>query len=152
MGFLASELTTILRERNLLLDDVLLHMGVDPAQVERLRIAAADFAQVATLPSATLQQLRQNLALTPMEYARLQAAVEADAFFRLMVYHNYPLEEAANKANAVFANSLKDKLATGGKSESVYPSLVGMAATCGIVVPVKRRGRAKKNSTVTEVA
>ena len=145
MGFLASELATVLSDHT---PDgngwnILHHMGVHPTQVDRLVHAADDFGQIATLPSHTLQQLRQELGLNPIEYARLQAGAEADAFMRLLIYHNYPLEEAANKSNAVFANALKDKLATGGKSESVYPIIAGVKQI--ILPPPKRRGRAKKN-------
>ena len=149
MGFLASELDVVLKEHNASGNEsewaILFRMGIHPTQVERLQHAADDFGQVATLPSHALQQLRQELGLSPIEYARLQAGVEADAFFRLLVYHNYPLEEAANKSNAVFANALKDKLATGGKSESVYPTLVGMEQARTVMPPPRRRGRAKKN-------
>lgn len=152
MGFLASELDAVLREHNPSSSEspwaILYRMGVHPMQVERLQSAVDDFGQVATLPSSTLQQLRQELGLTPGEYARLQAGVEADAFFRLMVYHNYPLEEAANKSNAVFANALKDKLATGARSESVYPNLAGMEQLRTVIAPPKKRGRTAKKDKV----
>ena len=144
MGFFASELKTALSAR-LALWDVLKRMGVHPNQIDRLIKAADDFALVAKLPSPTIQQLRQELNLNPIEYARLQAGVEADNLLRLMVYHNYPIEEVANKTNAVFASALKDRLATGGKSESVYPALPNMAAARAVVPPPRRRGPAKKN-------
>lgn len=148
MGFLASELEVTLKQHNTSNTEsvwaVLLRMGVHPTQVERLQRAADDFGQVATLPQNTLLQLRQEFGLTPIEYARLQAGIEADAFFRLLIYHNYPLDEAANKSNAVYANALKDKLATGGKSESVYPNLEGMDQARATTPPPRRRGRARK--------
>ncbi len=148
MGFFASELATILKVHNTVPHEsewaILFRMGTHPSQVERLQHSADDFGQVATLPSHTIQQLRQELGLSPIEYARLQAGVEADAFFRLMVYHHYPLEEAANKSNAVFANALKDKLATGGKSESVYPVVVHNPASSTPTPPVKRRGPGRR--------
>ena len=148
MGFLATELQVILTDRTPDAPwDVLLHMGVHPQQVERLQHAADDFAQVATLPSHALQQLRQELGLSPIEYARLRAGVEADAFFRLMSYHNYPLEEAANKSNAVFASALKDRLATGGKSESVYPAVVIASMGSLPTPPIRRRGRPKRSGS-----
>ena len=139
MGFLATELVAVLATHNIDPWQRLLHMGIHPTQVERLKIAAEDFAQVATLPSHILPQLRQEVPLSPIEYARLQAGVEADAFFRLLIYHNYPLEEAANKSNAVFANALKDKLATGGTSESVYPAMPPPEASA-TPVTTRRRG------------
>lgn len=144
MGFLASELKTVLTEHATSPNEsewvILFRMGIHPSQVERLQQAAEDFGQVATLPSHAIQQLRQELALSPIEYARLQAGVVADAFFHLMVYHNYPLEEAANKSNAVFANALKDKLATGGKSESVYPTIIHNPASSAPTPAPKKRG------------
>lgn len=156
MGFFASELATVLKEHNTLpleSEWAILHrLGVHPDQVEHLQKAADDFALVATLPSPVVHQLRQELGLSPIEYARLQAGLEADAFMRLMVYHNYPIEEAANKSNAVFANALKDKMATGGKSESIYPALTGMAGSSAVTPPPRRRGRAKKNRDADEVA
>src|SRR5262249_31439155 len=82
--------------------------------------AAEDMTQVATLPAAHLLNIKQELELTASEWARLQAGLEADAFLRIVLYHNYPLEEAANKANAIFASTLKDRLTAGGQSEHSY--------------------------------
>src|SRR5271165_2340937 len=127
MGFFAGELAAILQTHVNHPDaspwSILSRMGIHPQQIDRLKKAAEDLAQVATLQSAQLQQLRQELELSPGEWARLQAGAEADTFLRLLLYHNYSLEDAANKANAVFAAALKDKLATGGRSESVFPTL-----------------------------
>ena len=96
-------------------------MGVHLQQVDRLKKANEDIGQIASLQESHLRQLRQELELTPLEWARLQAGIEADMFFRLLLYHNYPLEEAANRANAVFALTLKDRLDLGGKSDAIYP-------------------------------
>jgi hypothetical protein len=148
MGFFAGELEVVLQEHNPLPNEspwnVLNRLNVHPQQTERLQKAAEDIGQVATLPLPLLQQLKQELNLSPIAWARLQAGVEADAFFRLLMYHNYSLEEAVNKANAVFASALKDKLATGGKSDSIYPSSPELDALAAIPSPVRRRGRMRK--------
>ncbi|MBA3825221.1 MAG: hypothetical protein H0X24_15145 [Ktedonobacterales bacterium] len=148
MGFFAGELEVVLQEHNPLPNEspwnVLNRLNVHPQQTERLQKAAEDIGQVATLPPPLLLQLKQELNLSPIAWARLQAGVEADAFFRLLMYHNYSLEEAVNKANAVFASALKDKLATGGKSESIYPSSPELDALAGMPSPVRRRGRMRK--------
>ena len=148
MGFFAGELEVVLQEHNPLPNEspwnVLNRLNVHPQQTERLQKAAEDIGQVATLPPPLLLQLKQELNLSPIAWARLQAGVEADAFFRLLMYHNYSLEEAVNKANAVFASTLKDKLATGGKSESIYPSSPELDALAAIPSPVRRRGRMRK--------
>jgi hypothetical protein len=148
MGFFAGELEVVLQEHNPLPNEspwnVLNRLNVHPQQTERLQKAAEDIGQVATLPPPLLLQLKQELNLSPISWARLQAGVEADAFFRLLMYHNYSLEEAVNKANAVFASALKDKLATGGKSESIYPSSPELDALAAIPSPVRRRGRMRK--------
>lgn len=127
MGFFAGELAAILQAH---LSHpggspwvTLTRMGVHPQQIDRLKKANEDIGQIASLQESHLTQLRQELELTPLEWARLQAGIEADMFFRLLLYHNYPLEEAANRANAVFASTLKDRLALGGKSDTIYPSL-----------------------------
>jgi len=127
MGFFAGELEAILRNHvahpNGSPWSILTRMGVHPQQIDRLKKAHDDIGQVATLQGSHMQQLRQELELSPIEWARLQAGIEADTFLRLLLYHNYPLDEAANKANAVFSAVLKDKLATGGKTDNVYASL-----------------------------
>ncbi len=148
MGFFAGELEVILEEHNPLPHEspwnVLNRLTVHPQQTERLQKAAEDIGQVAMLPPSLLLQLKQELNLSPIAWARLQAGIEADAFFRLLMYHNYTLEEAVNKANAVFASALKDKLATGGKSDSIYPSSPELDALAAIPSPVRRRGRMRK--------
>ncbi len=155
MGVLASELLAILEDHNTDPKQsawaALYKIGVHPSQVERLQQAADDIAQVATLPASMLQQLRQELGLTPAEYARLQAGVEADAFFRLMIYHNYPIEEAVNKTNAVYANALKDRLAVGGRSEAIFPVLVGMEQVRTPAPAPRRRGRQRKATAEEKV-
>ncbi len=127
MGFFASELATILETYQRPTDEspwsILTRMGIHPQQIERLQKAVDDFTAIATLTATHQQQLRQELALTPIEWARLQAGSEADTFLRLLLFHHTPLDDAANKANAVFAASLKDKLATGGQSSSIFPIL-----------------------------
>lgn len=144
MGFFAGELEAILRAHvshpNGSPWSILTRMGVHPQQIDRLKKAFDDIGQVATLQSSHLQQLKQELELSPAEWARLQAGIEADTFMRLLLYHNYPLEEAANKANAVFSAALKDKLATGGKSENVYAPM-SESATAAMTTPRPRRMR-----------
>lgn len=148
MGFFAGELEVVLHEHNPLPNEspwnVLNRLNVHPQQTERLQKAAEDIGQVATLPLPLLLQIKQELNLSPIAWARLQAGVEADAFFRLLMYHNYPLEEAVNRANAVFSAALKDKLATGGQSDSIYPSLPELDALAAVPSPVRRRGRMRK--------
>lgn len=144
MGFFAGELQAILQTHVTPIGSspwaLLTRLGVHPQVIDRIKKAADDIAQVATLPENNLIQLKQELELTPAEWARLQSGIEADTFFRLLMYHNYPLEEAANKANAVFAATLKDKLATGGKSDSVYAPL-SEDATTAMIQSRPRRGR-----------
>jgi hypothetical protein len=113
---------------------------VHPEQIARLQQAADDVCQVAKLSQDKVQQLRQELGLAPAEYARLQAGLEADAFFRLMLYHNYPIEEAVNKTNAVYANALKDRLAVGGVGP-IFPVMTLPADADATPPPRKRRGR-----------
>jgi hypothetical protein len=148
MGFFAGELEVVLREHNPLPNEspwnVLNRLSIHPQQIERLQKAAEDIGQVATLPPNLLVQIRQELNLNPISWARLQAGVEADAFFRLLMYHNYSLEEAVNKANAVFASALKDRLAVGGKSDSIYASSPELDALAAVPAPVRRRGRMRK--------
>jgi hypothetical protein len=148
MGFFAGELEVVLQEHNPLpnesLWNVLNRLSVHPQQTERLQQAAADIGQVATLPLPLLLQLRQELNLSPIAYARLQAGIEADQFFRLLMYHNYALEEAVSKANAVFSSVLKDRLAAGSQAESIYPSLPELDAMDAVPSPVRRRGRLPK--------
>jgi hypothetical protein len=155
MGFLASELGAILTTHQAPGTDspwlLLQRLGVHPNQAERLQQAADDVTQVATLQASVLQQLRQELDLSPYEWARLQAGSEADTFYRLLTYHNYPVEEAVNKSNAVFAAALKDKLATGGRSESIYPSTPAMEQIRANAPQPRRRGR-RPTKTVTEDA
>jgi len=147
MGFFAGELAEILEQHQPPGTEskwvVLQRLGVHPNQVERLQHAADDVGQVATLQATVLQQLKQEFDLSPAEWARLQAGSEADTFYRLLVYHNYPLEEAVNKSNAVFAASLKDKLATGGRGESIYPTTPALEQIRANTPPPRRRGRRK---------
>lgn len=148
MGFFAGELEVILREHNPLTNEspwnVLNRLNVHPQQIERLQQAAADIGAVATLPDKLMVQIKQELNLSPIAWARLLAGIDADAQFRLLMYHNYTLEEAVKNANAIFASALKDRLATGGKSDSVYPSspeLDALAAVPSSVRPKKGRPR-----------
>ncbi len=153
MGFFAGELAEILEQHQPPGSEsrwvVLQRLGVHPNQIERLQHAADDVGQVATLQTNILQQLRQEYGLSPAEWARLQAGSEADTFYRLLVYHNYPLEEAINKSNAVFAAALKDKLATGGRGESIYPTTPALEQIRANTPPQKKRGRRKAGEQVT---
>jgi hypothetical protein len=148
MGFFAGELEAVLQEYNPLPNEspwnILNRLNVHPQQTERLQKAAEDIGQVATLPNIIVAQLKQELNLAPLPWARLLAAIEADAQFRLMMYHNFPLEEAANKANAIFSAALKDRLATASDADSIYPTLPELDALAGIPSPVRRRGRLRK--------
>jgi hypothetical protein len=154
MGFFAAELASILEQQQSVDRttpwEVLGGLGVHPTQIERLQHAANDISQVATLPATTLHQLKQTLGLSPFAWARLQAGAEADTFYRLLVYHNYPLEEAANKTNAVFAAALKDKLAVGGRSESIYPSTPALEQVRASAPQPRRRGRRKASEKASE--
>lgn len=147
MGFFAGELEAVLGNHTLPKGSspwaILQRMGIHPQQIERLKSAAEDLGQVATLPPTVLQQMKQELELAPIEWARLQAGIEADTFLRLLMYHNYPIEEAANKANAVFSAALKDRLTTGGRSETIYAATTIDSDTTPI--PPRRRGRRKTN-------
>jgi hypothetical protein len=150
MGLFAAELDALLCDRRPAAPwEILAEFDVHPAQIERLRQAAMEIGVVATLPQSATQQLKQRLALSPYEWARLQAGAEADTFFRLLTYHNYPLEEAANKTNAVFAAVLKDKLAMGGRSESIYPTTPALEQVRAHMPIPRRRGR---RPTVSEPA
>ena len=142
MGFFAAELHDILGKYAPAAPWEVLHqLGVHPEQIKRIQGAVDNVAQVAMLPYSLLHELRQVLALSPFDYSRLQAGIEADAFFRLMIYHKYSLEEAVTKSNAVFASALKDRLATGGRSESIYPTIQITRPIYKAPPPVKRRKR-----------
>jgi hypothetical protein len=143
MGFFAGELENVLRNHISHPQgspwSILARMNVHPQQIDRLKKAADDIGQVATLPDVALQQLRIEIELTPLEWSRLQAGIEADVFLRMLLYHSYPLEDAVNTANSIFAAMLKDRLATGG-GEVILPELsdaVNMAIQAGR----GRRGR-----------
>ncbi len=143
MGFFAGELEQVLRNHISHPQgspwSILARMNVHPQQIDRLKKAAEDIGQVATLPDVSLQQLKQELELTPAEWSRLQAGIEADVFLRMLLYHSYPLEDAVNTANSIFSAMLKDRLATGG-GEMIFPQLsdsVNMAIQAGR----GRRGR-----------
>ncbi len=114
MGFFAGELEHALRARTHANGSpwtLLTRASLHPQRIERLKRAAEDISLTTTLPPDVQQHLRRELDFSPMEWARLQAAHEADTFMRLFIDHHYPLEEAVNKANAVFASTLKDMLA-----------------------------------------
>ena len=116
MGFFAGELEQLLRARTNAHSSpwaMLTHTHLRPQRIERLKKAAQDISHTTILPSEVRQQLRCDLELSFTEWARLQAAYEADTFLRLLMFHNFPLDEAVNKANAVFASALKDTLARG---------------------------------------
>ncbi len=145
MGFFAGELAAILSAHQSHPQGspwaILTRMGVHPQQIDRLKKANEDIGQIATLPQPYLSQLRAELDLTSPEWARLQAAIEADVFFRLLLYHNYSLEEAANRANAVFANVLKDQLAASGKQESIYVPTEEVSPAGPFLHPRRTRGK-----------
>jgi|GEM_PF-4563459 len=152
MGFFAGELEAILKTHSTQPNgspwSILTRMGVHPQQIDRLKKAYEDISQVATLQASYLQQLRQELELSPIEWARLQAGIEADSFLRLLLYHSYSLEEAANKANAVFSSVLKDRLASGGKTDLTYAPL-SESDNAVIEANQTSRGRGKRGRKET---
>jgi hypothetical protein len=126
MGFFASELRIVLQVHAKSNDspwDTLRQLGVHEEQIHRLQEATEDPVLIASLPQATIENLQRECDVSFLESARLHAATEADVFFRLLIYHNYRLDEAMNKANAVFAANLKDHLAPGERNASIYPTL-----------------------------
>jgi hypothetical protein len=113
MGFFAGELENILRMRTHSHGSpwtMLTRANVHPQRIERLKQAAEDVSQTTGLPIDVQQQLRRELDLSDLEWARLQAAYEADKFMGMLLSHHYPLDDAMNNANAVFASTLKDSL------------------------------------------
>jgi hypothetical protein len=149
LGFFASELLTVLRSHTAPADspwDILRRLGVHEGQIIRLQEAAEDVVLIASLPSSTLGLLRQELNLSPLENARLIAGQEADVFFRLLIYHNYRLDEAVNKSNAVYAASLKDHLASAGSSDSIYPTVTSRVQGDAPAAKTRRPGRARAKS------
>lgn len=153
MGFFAGELAAILSAHQSHPQGspwaILARMGVHPQQIDRLKKANDDIGQIASLQNSFLVQLRQELDLAPMEWARLQASVEADVFFRLLLYHNYPLEEATNWSNAIFASALKDRLAVGSKAESIYVAAENTEEAGPFMRPHRTRGRKLEDVGVT---
>lgn len=143
MGFFAAELETVLKDHNLHERanywSILTRMGVHPQQIDRLKKAAEDAASVASLQTSHLDQLCRENDLTHAERCRLIAGVDADTILRLLLYHNYPLEEALNKANAIFAASLKDHLAS-SDPHAIYVRVEGIS----LPPPVKKRGYRKR--------
>ncbi len=149
MGFFASELYAILERRAEHPQvgtpwTILSRLGIHPQQVDRLRKANDELGLIATLPAALISKVQNELELTKEEYARLMAAMEADVFLRLLLYHQYPLEEAANRANSIFAAALKDLLAAQG-NPPILP--LGDAAE---EYPPRRRSRAARQAILHE--
>ena len=145
MGFFAGELEQVLFAHAQVQGSpwsILARLSIHPQQIDRLKKAADDITQVATLPDVALQQLRHELELTPAEWSRLQAGAEADASMRMLMYHSYPLDEAVNHANAIFAASFKDRLITnGGDRISIHLS----DGQAGSSAPRARRSRRPVN-------
>ncbi len=151
MGFFAGELAMILQAHLHHTGDspweTLTRIGVHPQQIDRLKKASEDIGQIANMQESYLIQLCEELELTPLEWARLQAGIETDMFFRLLLHHGYRIEVAANRANDVFASALKDRLALGGKSDEIYAGSDQAQAT-----PKKtRRTRANKRQDIARV-
>jgi hypothetical protein len=148
MGFFAGELEAVLREHNPISQEsswnILHRLNLHPQQIERLQHAAADIGQVATLPSRSLVQIKQELNLGSVPWARLEAGIEADACMRLMMYHNYSLEEAVAIANAIFAQTFKDRLVLRETSEFIYPAGDQSDTPAPHPAPMRRRGRPRK--------
>lgn len=141
MGFFAGELDAILHDHGKGWD-YLSTLGVHAQQIKRLVAACEDVNQIASLDDNTQRQMDQELQLTPLERARLVAAGEADTFYRLLVYHKYLVEEAWNKANAVYSASLRDHLAVGGvRDASIYPIPSSENIVQIPAAPKRRRGR-----------
>lgn len=143
MGFYAAELAAILQAHVTHPGgspwSILTRLGVHPQQIDRLKKAHDEIAQVSSLQQRFKDELTRDLELSPRDVARLAAAEEADAVLRILMYHNYPLDEAANRANAVFATLLKDRLAAGGRSTIYAPGADDDAGGIGPDQPPKRR-------------
>lgn len=140
MGFFAAELATVLTDAHQTYD-ALRRVDIGQAHIAALQAAALDTTLISTLPRETIARLVREFSLSPLQASRLYAGFEADQFLRLVRYHNYGLEESMNKANAVFAASLKDRMMQGGGSEIRY---LGMPTASALPPPTpKRRGRAK---------
>lgn len=127
MGFFAGELAAILQAH---LPDgehdpwcILVRQGIPDSQIKRLKLAADEPEVIAGLAGEQQQVVRRELELTPGEWARLQAGAEADTLLRLWLSHRETHDTAFEKANGVFSQALKDRLATGGMSESIFPKL-----------------------------
>lgn len=151
MGIFATELATILTTHAPSDTDPwapLFQIGMHPDLISRLQQATEEPSIISLLMRSTCNQLAKFLNLDTRERARLEAGIEADVFARLMIYHNYPPEEIANKANAVFANALKDCIATGGNSAARYVAQEGVTSYVP-VKPQKRRGRPRRDKNVT---
>ncbi len=122
MGFLAAELDEILKKHYKKEKgshwSLLAQIHVHPQQIERLRFASEEFGRVASLQGSYLLTLKDSLSLDTKEWARLQAAVEADKSLRMFLYHKLDLDEAMNKANAVFSGALHDLQISFGASQS----------------------------------
>ncbi len=143
MGFFASELAAALQAHvrsNQSPWAVLSRLGVHPQQIDRLKKAAEDFGLVASLKMEVIVQIEQEIEATRYTHFRLMAALDADQMLRLMAYHNYPVDEIANNANALFNASLLDMMASG--SEQVFPKRKddGQEAPPPSELP-RRRGR-----------
>ncbi len=112
MGFLAAELDELLKKHYTKQKgshwSLLAQVHVHPQQIERLRTASEEFGRVASLQGTYLIALKDSLKLDAKAWARLEAAVEADKALRMFLYHKLDLDEAMNKANAVFSGALHD--------------------------------------------
>jgi hypothetical protein len=126
MGFFASEFLAIMQCRvapGRSPWSTLQSFGVSDAQIKRLQAAAENIGEVATLPYSNLRAISQTFEFTLSEDARLLAALEADVFLRILLYHNYPLDRAAIYANAAFAGSVKDHLAANARFGGIFPTV-----------------------------
>jgi hypothetical protein len=145
VGFFAGELERILSKRQKNSPwSLLSRMGIHPQQVDRLKKAYDDIGQVATLQKAHLDQIRFDLELSQEEWARLNSASRADTVLRLFLYHDYPLDQAARMANAIYVDTLQNLLLVGDKMEDIfYPDESAIEAGAG-------RRRARKSAKPRE--
>lgn len=153
MGFFASELGAALSAHGESWACLGARFGVHQQQVERLMQAEADPFFVSTLQRTACDQVAKELDFSPLEIARMVAGGEADTFFRLMIYHNYPIEEAMNKSNSVFAAALRDHMANPlNVAGSIYPDRQQYTVSLPQSPEPKKRGRKKRSDALTKAA
>lgn len=142
MGFYAAELEQFLATRTQHQASpwsVLSRMGMHPQQIDRLKKAAEEPVNVSAAPKEFQRRMRDELQITPAEWYRLMAALEADVTLRICLYYGYDTDTAMNLANVEFACVLKDRIAQG---DLALPSeLADAMDTTMLAAADPRRGR-----------